>query len=260
MKAWLVGLAALALCSAAAAETRSFDGAYAVRIYGVTAGEFALTVNLNDTSYEARTSQRTTGLVRSMVGNRQDYSAIARGVVADGAVRPQSYQHQGGRRNRLVKVSYGAADVVTTAEPAFGSMGDPPATPAQKLGSTDTVSSFVSMLLNPAGGDPCKRTIRVFDGRQRFDLEMRPNGRQRVSTRAWSGEAIRCTVRYREVAGFSAPEPGDERVGDDPLTFLFAPLPNGMTAPVRIEWPTDGAGVAIMEAKRFAATGPAWAP
>lgn len=237
---------------AALAQPQTFNAAYNVRIYGMTAGEFTLSVKMNEGAYEAATTQRTTGLVRSIVGSKQDYQASARGRITADGVRPESYQHQGGRRNRLVKVSYGAGDVVTTAEPAFGSMGDPPATREQKLGSTDNVSSFVDMLVAPGAKDPCARTIRVFDGRARFDLVMRPNGTQQVATRAWKGNAVRCTVQYKPIAGFSAPEPGEDRPTDDPLTFLFAPLPGNLYAPVRIEWPTDGAGLAIMEAKSFA--------
>ncbi len=249
------GLAAASFAPAAAAQTPSaqtFGASYAVRIYGMTAGQFDLAVKLDGAGgYEASTVQKTTGLVRSIVGEKQDYKASARGVVTANAVRPATYQHQGGRRNRLVTVTYGASDVVTTAQPAFGSMGDPPATRDQKLGSTDNVSSFVDMLLAPGASNPCARTIRVFDGRARFDLVMKPNGMQDIHTRAWKGKAYRCTVQYKPVAGFSAPEPGEDRPTDDPLTFLFAPLPGGLYAPVRIEWPTDGAGLAIMEAKSF---------
>lgn len=247
MKRVLASLAILAgalfgvQTAAAQTETKSFDGSYTVRVYGVSAGTLRLQVNINGDRYTASTSQRTTGLIRSAVGDRQDYDASARGVITASAVRPTYYRHQGGRRDRVVEVTYSAEDVVTTANPPMG-MGNPPATREQRLGTTDQVSSFVHMMVAPGESDPCSRTIRVFDGRARFDLVMRPNGTQQVRNRAFRGTAQRCTVTYRPIAGFS-----DEPPQGDAMTFLFGRIDNGLWAPIRIEWPTEDVGTAVIE-------------
>jgi hypothetical protein len=109
----------------------------------------------------------------------------------------------------------------------------------------DQVSAIASMVV--AQGDPCNRTIRVYmDGRSRFDFVMRPNGTQRVNSRAFQGEAVRCAVQFRPIAGFSDPQ---EAAG---MTFLFAKQANGLQAPLRIEMPTDD-GLIVLEAKSFQA-------
>jgi hypothetical protein len=78
---------------------------------------------------------------------------------------------------------------------------------------------------------------------------MAPNGRQNVNIAGYRGQAYRCRVAFRPIAGFSDPqEPAT-------LTFLLAPLPNGMYAPLRIEMPTDDAGVVTLEARQFSARG-----
>lgn len=246
-----LGLAILAGSAAAqGAPGRQFEATYAVHARGVQAGEFTYRFSQTGDAYQVSANRRLTGLARSMLGNRQDYSYSARGAVtAAGALQPSAYTHTGGRRGRVVNAAFTPADVVTTAEPAMG-MGNPPATAAQRRGTVDQITAIASLIT--ASGDPCARTIRVYmDGRSRFDFVLTPNGRVQVNTQAYRGEALRCRVEFRPIAGFSDPQETEV------LTFLFAPTPSGMYAPVRIEMPTDDVGVARLEARRLVVNGQA---
>lgn len=232
----------------AAPGTRSFNAVYTVSGKGVQAGDFNFGVRFQGDTYEATASRRMTGLVRTLVGKAQDYSYSSRGQVTAQGLKPTAYRHQGGKRNRVVEVAFGGAAPVTTSTPVMG-MGDPPATDAQKAGAIDQVSAIAAMV--SAQGDPCARTLRILmDGRSRFDFVMAPNGRVAVNTRAFRGQAIRCSVQYRPIAGF--PDPQTPAT----LTFLFAPTSNGFYAPIRIEMPTDveQIGVAVLEARSFTAS------
>lgn len=254
MKRWFAGLAAvvgLSLAVPASAQTaqnRTFQASYSVSVYGLTGGELNLDIRINGENYTGTLRQRATGLMRTAVGDAQDYDASARGVITATAVRPTTYTHTGGSRDRTVTVSFSANDVVTVADPPMN-MGNPPATRAQRMGSTDQISSFVHMMVAPGEADPCNRTIRVFDGRARFDLVMRPNGTRNVNNRAFRGEARRCSVTYRAIAGLT-----DEPPTGDNMTFLFGRLDNGLWAPLRIEWPTDDAGMAVIQARSISAS------
>jgi hypothetical protein len=237
---------ALAFAGPAAAENAppvaGLDIVFSVRARGITAGEFDFGVDFRDGGYEVRAARRITGLARALLGSRQDYRYSARGAIVGGELRPVAYEHQGGRRGRLVQVSFAGGEIVTRANPPMG-MGDPPATAAQKRGAIDQLTALASMLI---ASNPCRGAIPVFmDGRARFDFIMRQSGQVNYSGSAWRGRAVRCSVQFRPIAGFSDPqEPAT-------LTFLFAALPNGLFAPVRIEMPTDDVGVVTLEARRF---------
>ncbi|MBL8550028.1 MAG: DUF3108 domain-containing protein [Hyphomonadaceae bacterium] len=263
----LAALAALALCAAPAQAQQTAAAAtppppartsvppavnlsmlFDVKFRGMTAGEFDLTFTVQDGRYQAAAARRTTGLARSILGNRQDYTYSSNGEVVNGALKPAAYQHRGGRRDRTVRVAFGDA-IVTTSDPPGMGMGNPPATEAQKRGAIDQLTALASMLV--ASGSPCRGTIPVYmDGRSRFDFVMRPNGRVDYRGAAWRGQAVRCTVQFRPIAGFSDPQEAAT------LTFLFAPLPNGVFAPLQIEMPSDD-GIFQLEAKRFRSGGPA---
>lgn len=245
-----IALAALAGSGAAQAQTanRTFEGVYSVYARGIQAGDFTYRYTQTGSAYQASASRRLTGLARSLMGDRQDYDySVSGAVAANGALRPAAYTHRGGRRDRVVRTAFTAEDAVTTAEPAMG-MGNPPATAAQRRNTVDQITAIAALIT--ASGDPCNRTIRVYmDGRSRFDFVLTPNGRVNVNTAAFRGEALRCRVEFRPIAGFSDPQETEV------LTFLFAPTTSGMFAPLRIEMPTDDAGVARLEARRLTLNG-----
>ncbi len=238
---------------AQAPAAKSFNAVYTISGRGLQAGEFLYGVKFENGIYEANARRRMTGMIGAIVGNAQNYTYAAHGRVTPQGLDPQSYRHQGGKRNRLVTVDFTGHQPVTTANPVMG-MGNPPATEAQKAGAIDQVSAIASMIgvnLTGRSGDPCNRTIHVLmDGRSRFDFVLTPNGRVRVNTPAYRGQAIRCSVQFTPIAGFPDPQVPAT------LTFLFAPTGNGLHAPLRIEMPTDieQIGVAVLEARSFTAT------
>jgi opacity protein-like surface antigen len=251
--ATLVGVAAaqapaVTPAASVAPAARSLNVAYTISGKGIEAGEFLYGVKFENGAYEATARRRMTGLIGALVGNAQNYSYSARGRVTAHGLDPEAYRHQGGKRNRVVTVDFTGANPVTTSNPVMG-MGNPPATATQKIGTVDQVTAIASLIA--ANGDPCNRTVRVLmDGRSRFDFVLAPAGRENVHTRAWRGSAIRCSVQFRPIAGF--PDPQTPAT----LEFLFAPTPNGLYAPLRIEMPTDieQIGVAVLEAKSFTAS------
>ncbi len=258
LAALLTALALLAPASAAHSQTvaRTFEGRYAVYARGIEAGVFTFTFSQTGATYQASADRRMTGLVAALAGRNQDYTYSVRGAVVEGALHPSAYQHQGGRRRedrpngRLVRASFTPSDVTTVSEPAGMGMGDPPATAEQKRNVIDQLTAIAAMIT--ASGDPCARTLRVYmDARSRFDFVLSPNGRVEVDLPGFEGDAIRCRVQFRPIAGFSDPqEPGE-------LTFLFAPTPSGLFAPVQIEMPTNDAGVVRLQARSLRVNGAA---
>jgi len=86
-----------------------------------------------------------------------------------------------------------------------------PVTPAQKDGAIDPLTALLS--LSGRAGEPisalCGRTIKVFDGRRRFDLvieDAKPRT-ERKKTAFGEREITVCSVTLQPVAGFMEDEP-----------------------------------------------------
>ncbi|GAM97538.1 Mll3551 protein [alpha proteobacterium U9-1i] len=246
----LIALAGPASAQSAQAATAGprVEAVYSAHARGMNVGDFTYNFSQTGQTYEVSAARRTTGIARSLLGSQQDYSYSVRGAVAgNGALRPQAYTHRGGRRDRVVRSTFSADDITTTSEPRMG-MGNPAATQAQKRGAVDQLTAIATMIT--ASSDPCSGTVKVYmDGRSRFDFVLTPNGRVNVNTAAFQGEALRCSVQFRPIAGFSDPQEAAT------LTFLFAPTSSGLYAPVRIEMPSDDVGVIRLEARRLTVNG-----
>lgn len=246
----LLGLGVLLAGSAAAQQptpNKRFDGTYAAIARGINGGEFSYHFNQNGDGYRVTAQRRLTGLFRTLAGDRQDFSYSVSGAVVDGGLRPAAYQHSGGSRHRVVRSAFSANDIVTTAEPHMG-MGNPPASAAQKRGAVDQLTAIARMIT--ATPTPCLGTVPVYmDGRSRFDFVLTPAGQVNVNTAVYRGAAVRCTVQFRPIAGFSDPQEAQT------LTFVFAPTPSGLFAPLSIEMPSDDMGVIRLEARTLSVNG-----
>jgi hypothetical protein len=243
-----IGIPAMALAQdAGPGQVQTVAIEYNLIAKGINVGTGRYSYKFNASTYQGNASHRLTGIARQLAGSRQDFTYSVSGIVTDeGKLRPRSYRHQGGKRNRIVTVDFGDRAVITTANPIMG-MGVPPATPAQKLNTVDQVTMMASMMTVSA--NPCDQKVRVFlEGRTRFDLDMSPSGSQKVALAGYSGNAIRCSVRLTPIAGF--PDPMDATN----LTFLFAPT-NGLFVPVQVQMPTEEAGIVRLEARSVSIVG-----
>lgn len=241
---------------AAAPATRSFEATFAVIGRGIEVGDFNYRFQQTGNAYSASATRVMKGWVGAALNRSQDYRYSVRGAVAeDGSLRPSAYEHQGGRRRedrphgRLIRATFTANDVVTTASPGRANMGDPPATPAQRRGVIDQITAIAALITE--NGDPCGQTLHVYmDGRARFDFAMRAGTVANINSPAYRGPGVRCTVDFRPIAGFGDPQ------RPATLTFLISnPGPGGMRAPITIEMPTDGFGVVRLEARRVIING-----
>ena len=107
-------------------------------------------------------------------------------------------------------------------------MGDPPADRAQKFEATDPLTALVRLTL---AAEPCGRTLKIFDGKQRYDLEFTPGVPAKTDGREQHlglVGAIHCSVRFREVAGFKKKPPSERNQGlKRPIALRFAHLGAG---------------------------------
>ena len=152
-------------------------------------------------------------------------------------------------------MTYGDDDVAMTAKPAFGSLGEPPATPAQKLEASDPLTALLGHGFIPrkTGEDPCGPPMKIFDGRQLTWLHFENQGLEKIRTAGYKGEAYECYVKMDRVAGYEKDEINTDNLSgiDGPLRIWMAPLPNGLTMPVRIRADTDKIGTVTLQVSKL---------
>lgn len=206
-------------------------------------------------TYSIKGKVKTTGLADILVN--YDMELAASGYVREDGLDTYAYvsQNNDGKKNRRVEMTYGKSDVAMTAKPAFGNLGEPPATPAQKLDARDPLTAFLGHGFVPrkAGADPCGGPMKIFDGRQLTWLHFENHGLKQVKTEGYKGEAYECHVTMDRIAGYEEDEINTDTLTgiDGPLRMWMAPLPNGTIMPVKIQADADKIGTVTLQVSKL---------
>jgi hypothetical protein len=199
-----------------------YDGRLLVKVLDIQVDQTA-----SPTGFGASARLKSSGVLALF--RKIDVRTSAQGRVVHGQARPSVFHHQNidGRGNRKVDVTWTGSDVTTVAQPSFkGKMGEPPATRGQRLEAIDPLTASMRIALGDGQGDFCRGTMKVFDGKARYDLDFlnrqaaRPNAREK---RLGLVNPVHCTVRFREVAGFKKKPPAEQNQGlKHPVVMGFA--------------------------------------
>lgn len=235
----MAAFALVALATGPAGADRvvlSFDGS----AYGfIPLGRAALDISIDPETYEARAQIKSGGL--SALFDRTDLSAVAAGDAQGVAWRRYDLDHFYAKKHRKVALQATPAGVVADIRPAFRVSINPP-TEADKMGARDPVSSLVAMGVAVARTGNCAGVYPTFDGRFRYDLILRVEGRDRHRGGGYDGEVLKCKLRYRPVSGYDTPGNMSKRIPEGEIWFALdgeqiappvrvtAPLPLGHAA------------------------------
>lgn len=232
----------------AASPRRDVSIIYNGYLLGLRVMKATVTATVEDGGYQSDAVFRSAGIAGLFKDARIE--AGVGGVLDEERLAPRRYEHRNlaSSKNRVIAIDFVPDDVVSTVTPPFGSMGQPPATREERLGSFDPITAFLAIALE--GGDsPCDRTVPVFDGKQRFNLRFAPAEYEEINSRAYDGPAWHCYMYYQPVAGFDPEDLADPEDYARPMHMWLADLGDGQWAPVRIRARVSGVGVRV-EASR----------
>lgn len=199
-------LASLVLAFAAAplASAQTTRVTYEVSILSrVTIGEIRYEATWSAGQYAARANVRTSGAAR--IFDQTQIAAVATGQMNASSPAWTSYDlsHAYDDKFRRIHMTRAAA-VTSQIEPRYTDMGVPSATPEEARRSHDPVTAFFALGRQVATARACAGAAYVFDGRQHYRLRVTGSGgAQTFAGRGYSGPALRCTMRYEPISGFS---------------------------------------------------------
>ena len=242
-RAWcsagLLLAAGLAGTTAAAADPAPLDLSYELTLGGLTVMSFDLDVRTSGQRYVMNFAGRTRGML-SLFGSGDIASSSEGRLRSDGATAPEVFvsRSDGSEGGRRSEIDYGADGPATwTVEPKPGSDGEAltPIPPASIPGTRDILASLYDFSVALAGGQGCRRDMRVFDGRRRFDLEFSDRGPELVEPEGagfYAGPARHCHLDLVRIGGY--PTDRSRFLSGDEAEFWLAPVLAG-EPPVPVE-------------------------
>jgi hypothetical protein len=255
--------AALAVTMADAYESRGFaqgklDARYTVTLGGLPVGRGSWVIDISDDHFTSAANGATAGLMR-VFASGQGQSA-ARGGVSGGHLVPSTYASsivtdQKFDEVRMV-ISSGTVKEFVADPPTVPSPDRVPITEAHRRGVSDPMTA--SMMRVPGNGDPfvpqaCQRTLSIFDGRMRYDLQLAFKRLERVrAEKGYQGMSVVCAVYFSPIAGHIPDRSAIKYLAElRDIELWLAPIAGTrVMVPYRVTVPTP-IGVGVMQATQF---------
>ncbi|WP_107988901.1 DUF3108 domain-containing protein [Breoghania corrubedonensis] len=190
----------------AAQRGATIGALYDISFSGLTFAKGELSVQLDGNAYEARVGMRTSGLVGVFVPSKSN--AESTGRLRGSHVVPTRYAMISKEADLSSKVSMdmGRGDVRDLAvTPQLKNRPDRiPVTRSHRRNVVDPLSAALMPLSSGSNGlspNACDRRIPIFDGWQRYDVQLSYRRTEDVSGRGYDGPVVVCGARWIPVAG-----------------------------------------------------------
>jgi Protein of unknown function (DUF3108) len=261
-----LGVTALVVTIADAPQSRAFgqgklDAHYVVTLSGLPIGRGAWVIDIGDSYFNAEATGATAGLMQ-VFASGQGQSA-ARGTISGGQLVPSTYASRivTGDKSDEVRMVINAGTVKELAAnpPTVASPDRVPVTEARRRGVSDPMTA--SLIRVPGSGDAlapqaCQRTLSIFDGRMRYDLQLAFKRLEGVrADPGYQGVAVVCAVYFSPIAGYVRDRYAIKYLMQlRDIELWLAPIAGTrVMVPFRVTVPTP-IGLGVLQATQFIST------
>jgi hypothetical protein len=179
------------------------DASYAISLMGITVGKASWRASITTYDYVAAASGEASGIVK-VVASGGEGAASAHGKVRDRRLFPSSYTSSVTRDDKIeIRMALDAGAVTELkAETPPPSAERVPVGDVHKAGIVDPLSALLVATEEGLTSDACRRSLPVFDGRHRYDLQLTFKRMDKVKAeRGYQGPVVVCAVRFQPIAG-----------------------------------------------------------
>jgi len=234
------------------------DAHYVATLAGVPIGKGAWLIEIGVEQFVAAASGMTSGLLR-VCANSQGNRA-SRGAVRGDTLLPTLFVSTINNDKRVeelrIVMSAGTVKELVADPPTTASPDRIPLTDAHRRGVVDPMSA--ALMRVSGNGDlvspeACRRTIPVFDGRMRFDLQLSFKRIDKVQAlKGYQGPVAVCGVQFLPLAGYVPARPAIKYLmAQHDMEIWLAPIPGTrIVVPYRMSVPTP-LGQGVLEATQF---------
>lgn len=236
----------------AAPSPRNIEAGFTVYVGGFLLARGRYKARLEGDAYRLDVSVTTAGAPAALY--EAEFNLLSEGDIAEARIRPRRYMSdaRGTRYTRKVTLDYdGNGMPHLSATPPY-EPGDLTGTmPSQRIATQDPISAVLVPVVG--GGNPCDRSIPIFDGRRRYDLKLTDAGTTSVTPQSADVPAgvVVCNVRYVPLSPVEKRKFTDMLRRNDDTKIWLAPFDGGRVyLPVRLQLRTPLGG-AVAEIERL---------
>lgn len=211
--------------SAPAISPAKVQAAYKISLNGFELGDFNFKSNVSRTSYTLDTDVQISALLGVF-----KWKGVTRstGTLSAKAPKPEDFRfnYESSVRNGSISMGFGqdGLETLSVLPTTIEASDTVPLTRAHLKNVVDPLSAIL-VITHSSAATPCGRKVAVFDGKQRFDIDLRFARKEAVA--GIEGEtAIVCRVKYTPIAGYRPTEETRELATSNGIEIAFRMVPS----------------------------------
>jgi hypothetical protein len=211
--------------SAPAISPAKVQAAYKISLNGFELGDFNFKSNVSRTSYTLDTDVQISALLGVF-----KWKGVTRstGTLSAKAPKPEDFRfnYESSVRNGSISMGFGqdGLETLSVLPTTIEAADTVPLTRAHLKNVVDPLSAIL-VITHSSAATPCGRKVAVFDGKQRFDIDLRFARKEAVA--GIEGEtAIVCRVKYTPIAGYRPTEETRELATSNGIEIAFRMVPS----------------------------------
>lgn len=231
---------------------------YSATLAGIPIGRGTWAIDIMDTQYTAAMSGTTSGLLRAFTGGQGN--ATVRGTLNGGHPLSSIYAADITGRKKIdsirITINNGTVKDFKVDPPLDSDPERVPITEASQRGVLDPMTA--SLVRVPGSGsllapEACQRTLEIFDGRLRYDVQFAFKRMDKVkASKGYAGPVVVCAAYFSPVAGYVPSRASIKYLSKQrDMEVWLAPIAGTrVLVPYRAQGPTP-IGQAVLEASEF---------
>jgi hypothetical protein len=243
--------------SATPAAAENLKAHYALTLLGLSFGSASASAVIEPQNYRLDISMKTSGLANLV--NNTKAAATATGKLAPEGPAPAAFANTFANsyetRTTRMSLANNSVRALEVQPPPWDAAIRLPVSDEQKKHVVDPVSALI-MSVPPdqplVGPSACNRTISIFDGVTRFNVQLAYVDTRTAKTKGYVGPVTICSARYTPISGHSPNSTSTKFMAENhEMSVWLAPLSNAhVVAPMRIDVKTT-VGMLSIDAVEF---------
>jgi hypothetical protein len=237
----------------------SLDASYTISFAHIRVGDITATVEFGDNDYAISARGRAGGIMKLLLDGEGSFST--RGTIKDGHPVPTTFTSKivSGAETSDVTMVLDESTVKELAVTPPPSKDLVPVTDANRQHIVDPLSAMLFSIATEGeilSREACRRTLPVFDGRERYDLKLEFKRMDKLTAeKGYAGPVVVCSVGYEPIAGHRASSPLVKYLSEGrEMEIALAPVAGTrLLGPFRVSVMSTLANL-VIEANRFEAT------
>lgn len=224
------------------------DAGYKITLNGFDLGTFSFKSNVGRTQYTLDTDVQ----ISALLGVFQ-WKGVTRssGSLAEKSPQPENFRfdYESSLRSGSVSMGFDKGEIerISVVPTQIDSSDVVPLERKHLADVLDPLSAIMALTHTDAAS-PCGRKVAIFDGRQRFNIDLR--FARKVQLTGTSETAVVCRVKYTPIAGYRPNEETRQLAASNAIEIVFRPVPTAkLMLPQSVSVPTP-AGTARIDLVR----------